>query len=87
MRKKSRRPNEFTAEYLLALPAKPKRYSIPDSDQRGLSFRKDPWPHHVPVPAFGPRVVCTGCGIIGADARPNSKEQPPRESLTGMQWR
>jgi hypothetical protein len=22
----------------------------------------------VPVPWFGPRMVCTGCGIIGADA-------------------
>jgi hypothetical protein len=28
----------------------------------------DPWPDHVPVPAFGPRMVCTQCGIIGADA-------------------
>jgi hypothetical protein len=37
----------------------------------------------VPVPTFGPRMACTGCGIIGADARPNWKEQPPRESLTG----
>jgi hypothetical protein len=38
----------------------------------------------VPVPAFGPRVVCTCCGIVGADARPNWTE---RESLTGRQWR
>jgi hypothetical protein len=29
------------------------------------------WPDHVPVPAFGPRMVCTRCGIMGADARPN----------------
>jgi hypothetical protein len=36
---------------------------------------------------FGPRMVCTRCGMIGADARPNWKEQPPRESLTGVQWR
>jgi hypothetical protein len=28
----------------------------------------DPWPDHVPVPTFGPRMVCTRCGIIGADA-------------------
>jgi hypothetical protein len=41
----------------------------------------------IPVPAFGPRMMCTRCGIIGADARPNWKEQPPRESLTGAQWR
>jgi hypothetical protein len=25
----------------------------------------------VPVPAFGPRMVRTCCGMIGADARPN----------------
>ena len=25
----------------------------------------------VPVPAFGPRMVCRSCGIIGAHARPN----------------
>jgi hypothetical protein len=44
----------------------------------------DPWPDHVPVPSFGPRMVCTRCGIIGADARPNWQEQPQRESLTGV---
>jgi hypothetical protein len=32
-------------------------------------------------------MACTHCGIIGADARPNWKEQPPSESLTGKQWR
>jgi hypothetical protein len=32
-------------------------------------------------------LVCTGCGIVGADARPNWKERPPQESLTGVQWR
>jgi hypothetical protein len=45
------------------------------------------WPDHVPAPAFGPRMVCTCCGIIGADARPNWKEQARRTSLTGAQWR
>jgi hypothetical protein len=47
----------------------------------------DLWPDHFAVPAFGPRMVCTRCGIVGADARPNWKEQPPRETLTGVQWR
>jgi hypothetical protein len=47
----------------------------------------DPWPDFVPVPSFGPRMVCTRCGIIGADARPNWQEQPARETLTGVQWR
>ena len=31
----------------------------------------------VPVPAFGPRMVCTVCGGIGADARPNWRERAP----------
>jgi hypothetical protein len=43
----------------------------------------DRWPDDVPVPAFGPRMVCTSCGIVGADARPNWQEQPQRETLTG----
>jgi hypothetical protein len=47
----------------------------------------DRWPDGIPVPTFGPPMVCTRCGIVGADARPNWKEQPPRETLTGIQWR
>jgi hypothetical protein len=27
------------------------------------------------VPSFGPKMVCTKCGIIGADVRPNWKER------------
>jgi hypothetical protein len=33
----------------------------------------DRWPDDVAVPTFGPRMVCTGCGIVGADARPNCR--------------
>jgi hypothetical protein len=47
----------------------------------------DPWSDEVSVPSFGPRMVCTNCGTVGADARPNRQEQPPRESLIGVQWR
>ena len=47
----------------------------------------EPWPDAVTVPSFGPRMVCTGCGIIGADARPNWQERRLGESLTGTQWR
>ena len=43
------------------------------------------WPDDVPVPTFGPRMVCTRCGNVGADARPNWREQPKRVSLTGAQ--
>jgi hypothetical protein len=31
-------------------------------------FNVDAFPESAPVPAFGPRMVCTGCGMIGADA-------------------
>jgi len=41
------------------------------------------------VPWFGSKVVCAKCGARGRhiDVRPNWKEQPPQESLTGKQWR
>ena len=29
------------------------------------------------VPSFGPRMVCTICGAIGADGRPNWNERAP----------
>jgi hypothetical protein len=44
------------------------------------------WPDDTPVPTFGPRMVCTRCGIVGADARPNWKEQSPRPSPNSAQW-
>jgi hypothetical protein len=47
----------------------------------------DPWPDDVPVPSFARRTVCTSCGIVGADVRPNWRKQPQRESITGAQWR
>jgi hypothetical protein len=48
----------------------------------------DPWSDDVPVPTFGPRMVCTRCGIVGADARPNWKEQPAQLSGPGTAaWR
>lgn len=31
----------------------------------------DRWPDDVPVPSFGPKMVCSKCGMVGADARPN----------------
>jgi hypothetical protein len=46
----------------------------------------DAYAETVPVRAFGPRMVCTRCGIIGAFARLNWQERPTQESLTGKQW-
>jgi hypothetical protein len=60
---------------------------VAGSATTGAILSVDPWPDHVPVPSFGPRMVCTRCGIIGADARPKWQEQPARETLTGVQWR
>lgn len=34
----------------------------------------DRWEDSVLVRAFGPRMVCTVCGIVGADARPDWRE-------------
>jgi hypothetical protein len=42
---------------------------------RIVVFNVDTYPETEPVLAFGPRMVCTGCGMIGADARPNWREQ------------
>jgi hypothetical protein len=47
----------------------------------------DAFAETIAAPAFGRRMVCTGCGVIGAHGRPNWQEQPARESITGMQWR
>ena len=35
----------------------------------------DHLPGDVTVPSFGPRMVCTKCGTIGADVRPNWRER------------
>jgi hypothetical protein len=35
----------------------------------------DAWADDAPVPSFGPRMVCTCCGIIGAGVRPNWLER------------
>ena len=36
----------------------------------------DCWPDAVLVRAFRSRTVCTQCGMIGADARPNLPGEP-----------
>jgi hypothetical protein len=35
----------------------------------------DHLPGDLTVPSFGSRTVCTKCGTIGADARPNWRER------------
>jgi hypothetical protein len=45
----------------------------------------DAYPDDLAIPDFGERLVCIRCGTAGADVRPNWREQPERESLTGAQ--
>jgi hypothetical protein len=35
----------------------------------------DHLPGDMTVPSFGPRMVCTKCGMIGANVRPNWQER------------
>jgi hypothetical protein len=45
------------------------------------------WPDETAVRDLCPKAVCTKCGMIGADVRPDWSERSLRESLTGAQWR
>ena len=47
------------------------------------------YPADTEAPWFRSRVKCAKCGGRGnkLDARPNWKEQPPSEGLTGREWR
>jgi hypothetical protein len=47
----------------------------------------DQWPDDTVLLNLDRRAVCTKCGMIGADVRPNWSERPLPENLTGMQWR
>jgi hypothetical protein len=38
----------------------------------------DRWPDEIPVPAFGPRMVCTSVGIVGADAQGCGRKEAAR---------
>jgi hypothetical protein len=73
-RQHARQRRAVTGRVLLAVPP-------PDDPERRPLARS-------PVLTFGPRMVCTRCGIIGADARPNWREQPARLSGAGTApWR
>jgi hypothetical protein len=47
------------------------------------------YPAKTEIPYFRSHVVCAKGGSRGnkIDVRPNWKEQPPSDSLTGKQWR
>lgn len=43
----------------------------------------DAYGDDLPVPSFGPRMVCRACGAIGADARPNWNERASTWTVRG----
>jgi hypothetical protein len=45
------------------------------------------YPDDTEVSSFVRRMICSKCSGEKAFVRPNWKEQPPTESLTGKQWR
>jgi hypothetical protein len=47
----------------------------------------DRWPDETAVRDLCPKAICTKCGMIGADVRPDWTERPKSKSLTGAQWR
>jgi hypothetical protein len=36
----------------------------------------DAYDESITIPSFGPRMICTSCGIVGADTRPNWQVRP-----------
>jgi hypothetical protein len=46
----------------------------------------DDYADEIEIPSFSRRMKCSKCGSKNVDVRPNWKEQPPAESLTGKRW-
>jgi hypothetical protein len=46
----------------------------------------DRWPDDTVLLDLDRKAVCTKCGMIGADVRPNWSERPQPGTLTGAQW-
>jgi hypothetical protein len=46
----------------------------------------DDYADDIEVPSFRLRMKCSKCGGKNVDVRPNWKEQPSTESLTGKRW-
>jgi hypothetical protein len=44
------------------------------------------YPTETEVSSFAARMKCGKCGGKNVDVRPNWKEQPPTQSLTGKVW-
>jgi hypothetical protein len=50
------------------------------------TIEADRWPDDTAVRDLCSKAVCTKCGMIGADVRPDWTQRPGPESLTGAQW-
>jgi hypothetical protein len=49
------------------------------------SLNVDNYRTGIPVPAFSRRMVCTRCGVIGADVRPAWNERAVVGAFNGLQ--
>ena len=58
-------------------------YCINPNCQHQTVISADDYADDVAVPWFGQQMVCTACGMIGADARPNWLEQQAANALKG----
>ena len=38
----------------------------------------DRWPDELPIKELEPRMICTKCGVIGADVRPDWRATSPK---------
>jgi hypothetical protein len=47
----------------------------------------DRFPDYTLVQSFSAKMICAKCGLVGADAWPNWKEQPMQMSMTGKRSR
>jgi hypothetical protein len=64
-------------------------YCLNDACRHTALIDVSSYPADVEVPSFRSRVVCAKCGSRGnkIDVRPNWKEQPAQQSLTGKVFR
>jgi hypothetical protein len=65
----SNEDGEQLAQFVIGQPAMAAFLLEPFNALNRVVAPPDRWTDDVPVPVFGPpRMVCTGCGIVGADA-------------------
>jgi hypothetical protein len=78
------RPADDARQYTRPWRAEISRISLRDACRHTALIDVSSYPAETEMPSFRPHMKC---GRRNVDVRPNWKEQPPSESLTGKQWR